>query len=193
MKLSRDFYAQPTDLVARHLLGKYLVHAHPDGTTVGKIIETEAYIGPDDKASHASRGPTPRAAIMFGPPGFAYIYLIYGMYHCLNVVTEAADYPAAVLIRAVEPLAGIALMQERRQISEVRQLTNGPGKVCQAFAIDRRLNGFDLVGAVLYIEDDGEIPDAIVATTRVGVDYAGPWKDKPWRFYVRDHPAVSKR
>jgi DNA-3-methyladenine glycosylase len=193
VKLSRDFYAQPTEFVARLLLGQYLVHAHRDGITVGKIVETEAYIGPDDKASHASRGPTPRAAIMFGPPGFAYIYLIYGMYHCLNVVTEAHDYPGAVLIRAVEPLTGIALMQERRQLSETRRLTNGPGKVCQAFAIDRHLNGLDLAGDVLYIEDGGERPPDIVTTTRVGVDFAGPWKDKPWRFYVRGHPCVSKR
>jgi DNA-3-methyladenine glycosylase len=130
---------------------------------------------------------------MFGPPGFAYIYLIYGMYHCLNVVTEAHDYPGAVLIRAVEPLTGIALMQERRQLSETRRLTNGPGKVCQAFAIDRHLNGLDLAGDVLYIEDGGERPPDIVTTTRVGVDFAGPWKDKPWRFYVRGHPCVSKR
>lgn len=192
MKLARDFYAQSTELVARQLLGKYLVRQHPHGVTMGKIVETEAYIGPEDKASHASRGRTPRAAIMFGPPGFAYIYLIYGMHHCLNIVTEVEGYPAAVLIRAVEPIAGLELMRQRRQISHKRLLTNGPGKVCQAFAIDRQLNAADMCGDVLFVEDRGEPPGHVVATTRIGVDYAGPWKDKPWRFYVRDHPSVSK-
>jgi DNA-3-methyladenine glycosylase len=193
VKLDRAFYAQPTEQVAQQLLGKYLVRVHADGVTAGKIVETEAYIGPEDKASHASRGPTPRAAIMFGPPGFAYVYLIYGMYHCLNVVTEAEGFPAAVLIRAVEPRAGIELMQRRRQSRTIHQLANGPGKVCQAFAIDRRLNGADLGGDVLFIEDHGEPVGDIVAATRVGVEYAGPWKDKLWRFYVRHHPSVSKR
>jgi len=192
VKLARDFYAQSTELVARQLLGKYLVRQHPHGVTMGKIVETEAYIGPEDKASHASRGRTPRAAIMFGPPGFAYIYLIYGMHHCLNIVTEAEGYPAAVLIRAVEPIAGLELMQQRRQSSHKRLLTNGPGKVCQAFAIDRQLNAADMCGDVLFVEDRGEHPSHVVATARIGVDYAGPWKDKPWRFYIRDHPSVSK-
>jgi DNA-3-methyladenine glycosylase len=193
VKLTRDFYAQPTACVARQLLGTLLVRVHPQGITAGMIVETEAYIGPEDQASHASRGPTPRAAIMFGSPGFAYIYLIYGMHHCLNVVTEAEDYPAAVLIRAVEPIAGVDLMQKRRQINERRLLTNGPGKLCQAFAIDRHLNAADLCADVLFIENSGEPPDDIVATTRVGVDYAGPWKDQLWRFYIRDHSSVSKR
>lgn len=193
MKLTRDFYVQPTEFVARELLGKYLVRVHADGITVGRIIETEAYIGLEDKASHASRGPTPRAAIMFGPPGFAYIYLIYGMHHCLNVVTEAEDYPAAVLLRAVEPIAGIELMQRRRPTTKIHLLTNGPGKICQSFAIDRRLNAADMCGDVLFIEDHGEPPGDIVASTRVGVDFAGPWRDKLWRFYVRDHLSVSKR
>ena len=193
MKLGRDFYAQPTAFVARQLLGKYLVRAHPDGITAGKIVETEAYIGSEDKASHASRGLTPRAAIMFGPPGFAYVYLIYGMHHCLNVVTEDEGYPAAVLLRAVEPQAGIELMQKRRQTTKVHLLTNGPGRVCQAFAIDRCLNATDMCGEVLFIEDRGEPPDDIMATTRIGIDKAGPWRDKLWRFYVCDHASVSKR
>jgi DNA-3-methyladenine glycosylase len=193
VKLPRLFYDQPTLQVAQALLGTLLVHRHPEGTTAGKIIETEAYVGPEDKASHASRGRTPRSLIMFGPPGFAYVYLIYGLHHCLNVVTEPQDYPAAVLIRAVEPIAGIQLMQARRGISDVRQLTNGPGKVCQAFAIDRCLNGADMCSDNLYVEDRHDIPSAIVASTRVGVDYAGPWKDKCWRFYIAGHAGVSKR
>jgi DNA-3-methyladenine glycosylase len=192
VRLPRSFYEQPTVQVAQRLLGTLLVHRHPSGVTTGKIVETEAYVGPEDKASHASRGRTPRSAVMFGPAGFAYVYLIYGMHHCLNVVTEAQDYPAAVLIRAVEPIAGVALMMTRRGMADVRQLTNGPGKVCQAFAIDRSLNGTDVCGDTLYIESGGDLPPDIVVTTRVGVEYAGPWKDTPWRFYIAKHPAVSK-
>jgi DNA-3-methyladenine glycosylase len=131
--------------------------------------------------------------MMFGPAGFAYVYVIYGMHHCLNAVTEAEDYPAAVLIRAVEPCEGLELMRARRQVQDVRHLTNGPGKVCQAFGIDRDLNGNDLCGDVLCIEDRGTSPSDIVVTTRVGVDSAGPWKDMPWRFYIAGHPGVSKR
>jgi DNA-3-methyladenine glycosylase len=193
MQLARAFYAQPTLWVAQQLLGKYLVRVHADGLTAGLILETEAYVGLDDKASHASRGRTPRSAMMFGPAGFAYVYVIYGIHHCLNAVTEAEDYPAAVLIRAVEPCEGLELMRVRRQVHDVRHLTNGPGKVCQAFGIDRGLNGSDLCGDVLCVEDRGTSPADIVVTTRVGVDYAGPWKDMPWRFYIAGHPGVSKR
>jgi DNA-3-methyladenine glycosylase len=192
MRLPRDFYDQPTVQVAQRLLGTFLVHRHPDGITAGKIVETEAYVGPEDKASHASRGRTLRNAVMFGPAGFAYVYLIYGLHHCLNVVTEGQDYPAAVLIRAVEPVAGLELMRARRGLADVRLLTNGPGKVCQAFAIDRSLNGTDMCGETLYIEDRGDLPSDIVAARRVGVDYAGPWRDKPWRFYIAKHAGVSK-
>jgi DNA-3-methyladenine glycosylase len=193
VKLARNFYEQPTAEVARQLLGKYLVRVDADGARAGMILETEAYIGLEDKASHAWRGLTPRNRIMFGPAGFAYIYLIYGMHHCLNIVTEQEDYPAAVLIRAVQPSEGIALMQKGRQILDSRALTNGPGKVCQAFGIDRTLNGLDMCGETLFIEDRGTAVVDIVVTTRVGVEYAGPWKDQPWRFYVAHHPGVSKR
>jgi DNA-3-methyladenine glycosylase len=193
LRLSRAFYEQPTVEVARQLLGKYLVRIDDAGVRAGMILETEAYIGPDDKASHASRGRTPRTSVMFGPAGFAYIYLIYGMHHCLNIVTEREDYPAAVLIRAVEAGEGLELMREQRPILDVRRLTNGPGKLCQAFGIDRRLNGLDLCGEALFIEDRSTSLIDIVATTRVGVDYAGPWKDKPWRFYIAGHPGVSVR
>jgi DNA-3-methyladenine glycosylase len=193
LRLSRAFYEQPTVEVARQLLGKYLVRIDAAGVRAGMILETEAYIGPDDKASHASRGRTPRTSVMFGPAGFAYVYLVYGMHHCLNVVTEQEGYPAAVLIRAVEPSEGMALMQKERPAPDVRRLTNGPGKLCQAFGIDRRLNGLDMCGEALFVEDrDTRLVD-IVVTTRVGVDYAGPWKDKPWRFYIAGHPGVSIR
>jgi DNA-3-methyladenine glycosylase len=193
LRLSRAFYEQPTVEVARQLLGKYLVRIGAAGVRAGMILETEAYVGPDDKASHASRGRTPRTSVMFGPAGFAYVYLVYGMHHCLNVVTEQEGYPAAVLIRAVEPSEGMALMQKERPAPDVRRLTNGPGKLCQAFGIDRRLNGLDMCGEALFVEDrDTRLVD-IVVTTRVGVDYAGPWKDKPWRFYIAGHPGVSIR
>jgi DNA-3-methyladenine glycosylase len=192
VKLPRAFYEKPTVEVARQLLGKYLVRKHPDGTTVGRIVETEAYVGPEDKACHASRGRTPRTEVMFGPAGHAYVYFIYGFYNMLNLVTEAVDHPAAVLIRAVEPVKGIVLMKQRRQSEIVRDLAKGPGRLCEAFGIDRTLNGADLCGNVLFVEDRGQPAPKCVARPRIGVDYAGKWKDKPWRFLVRDNGFVSK-
>ena len=193
MKLPRPFYQQPTIEVARQLLGKYLVRKHPDGTTAGQIVESEAYIGPEDKACHASRGRTPRTEIMFGRAGHAYIYLIYGFHYMLNIVTEKEDFPAAVLIRAVEPLVGIQLMQARRRTEKLHNLASGPGKLCEAFAIDRTLNGDDICGKILYVEDRGEPAPKIVAGPRIGVDYAGKWKLKPWRFLVRGNGFVSRQ
>ena len=192
MKLPRSFYEQPTIEVARQLLGKYLVRKHPDGTTVGRIVETEAYIGPQDKACHASRGRTPRTEIMFGRAGHAYVYMIYGFHYMLNIVTEAADFPAAVLIRAVEPLEGLPLMQSRRHTERLHSLASGPGKLCRAFAIDRTLNGNDVCGKVLYLDDHGEPAPKVVTTPRIGVDYAGKWKHKPWRFLIKGNEFVSK-
>ena len=193
VKLARDFYEQPTVQVAQQLLGKYLVRVHPDGVTAGMILETEAYVGLEDKACHASRGLTRRNAVMFGPAGFAYVYVIYGMHHCLNAVTEPEAYPAAVLIRALQPCEGLELMRARRQKQDVHLLANGPGNLCQAFGIERGLNGIDLCGDVLFVEDRGSSPADVVATTRVGIEYAGPWKDMPWRFYISGHLGVSKR
>jgi DNA-3-methyladenine glycosylase len=193
LKISRSFYEQPTVDVARQLLGKYLVRKHPDGKTVGRIVETEAYVGPHDLACHAARGRTARTEIMFGRPGHAYVYFIYGMYHCLNIVTEEIDHASAVLIRALEPVEGIDLMKKRRRSEELRNLANGPGKLCLALAIDKALNGADMCGGnVLYVEDRGEAKLKISATPRIGVDYAGKWKDKPWRFLVRGSEFVSK-
>ncbi len=193
MKIPRRFYEQNTLEVARQLLGKTLVREHAEGATVGRIVETEAYIGPEDKACHASRGRTPRTEIMFGRAGHAYVYLIYGFHYMLNIVTEAPDFPAAVLIRAVEPLEGLELMRARRKTENVRGLASGPGKLCQAFAIDRKLNGDDMCGEVLYVEDRGEPARKIVTTPRIGVDYAGKWKRKPWRFVIDGNEFVSKR
>ncbi len=192
MKIPRAFYLQPTLDVARQLLGKHLVRKHEEGTTVGRVVETEAYIGPEDKACHASRGRTPRTQIMFGNAGYAYVYLIYGFHHMLNIVTEAADFPAAVLIRAVEPLQGVELMAKRRGTQERRNLASGPGKLCQAFAIDRTLNGSDLCGQLLYLADSGKPAPKFVTTPRIGVDYAGEWTHKPWRFVVNGSDFISR-
>lgn len=192
VKMPRSFYAQSTLEVARQLLGKYLVRQHGQGRTVGRIVETEAYVGPQDKACHAARGRTARTEVMFGEPGHAYVYFIYGFYNMLNIVTEREGYPAAVLIRAVEPVRGISLMKLRRGTDEPRKLTNGPGKLCQAFCIDRSLNGGDLCGNILYVRDTGEPPPNIIATPRIGVDYAGEWKDRPFRFLIGGNGFVSK-
>jgi DNA-3-methyladenine glycosylase len=178
--------------VARQLLGKHLVRKHEQGITVGRVVETEAYIGPNDKACHASRGCTPRTQIMFGDAGYAYVYLIYGFHHMLNIVTEAPNLPAAVLIRAVEPVKGMDLMAARRGTQERRNLASGPGKLCQAFAIDRSLNGKDLCGRELYLIDPGDPPPNFSTTPRIGVDYAGEWTHKPWRFIIPDNKFVSK-
>ena len=193
MKLSRSFYAQPTIRVARQLLGKYLVRSHPDGKTVGKIVETEAYVGPHDLACHASKGRTARTEVMFGPPGHAYVYFIYGVYYCLNIVTEEVGHASAVLIRAIEPIEGIELMQKRRGTEKLQSLASGPGKLCLAMAIDKALNAADMRGSVLYVEDRGEPAPKIISTPRIGVDYAGKWKDKPWRYLIRGSEFVSKR
>jgi DNA-3-methyladenine glycosylase len=191
--LPRSFYEQTTIKVAKQLLGKYLVHKHVDGELVGRIVETEAYIGPQDLACHASKGRTKRTEVMFGPAGHAYVYFIYGFYNMLNLVTEANDFPAAVLIRAVEPVCGVERMKLHRKQESLRNLASGPGKLCQAFAIDRSHNGADLCAKSLYIEDRAEPAPRFKATPRIGVDYAGKWKDKPYRFIVRESEFVSKR
>lgn len=191
--LPRSFYARDTIDVARDLLGKVLVREMPVGRMAIKIVETEAYCGPNDKACHASKGMTDRNKVMFGEPGHAYVYFIYGMYYCLNLVTENDGYPAAVLIRAGEPLEGIDIMRALRPKAKKQEdLTSGPGKLCMAMGIDRALNGADLCKkGPLYVED-GRFEDIkIVSCPRIGVDYAGEYKDKPWRFYVKDSPFVS--
>jgi len=193
LKLSRPFYEQSTIDVAKQLLGKFLIHRHADATLVGRIVETEAYLGPHDLACHAAKGRTKRTDVMFGAAGHAYVYFIYGFYNMLNLVTEAKDYPAAVLIRAVEPVRGIEQMKQNRKNELLHHLASGPGKLCQAFAIDRSLNGADVCGKVLYLEDQGGSMPKFDATPRIGVDYAAQWKDKPLRFVVRDSKFVSQR
>ena len=194
--LGRSFYDRPALDVARDLVGRVLVHRRPEGLTAGRIVETEAYIGPDDRASHASRGKTRRNAAMFGPPGHAYVYLVYGMHWCLNLVTGPEGAPAAVLLRAVEPVEGIERMRARRtKARRDQQLTSGPGRLCQAFAIDGSLDGADLCAAdsTLYVEGRGRRAGVLVTAPRVGVSYAGDWADKPFRFYEDDCAFVSVR
>jgi len=199
-RLPRRFYGQRTTDVARKLLGRRLARVVDGVRLSGVIVETEAYAGLDDKASHASRGRTPRTAIMYGPPGHAYIYCIYGMYHCLNFVTERDGYPAAVLVRAVEPVEGLDQMRgnraspARRTPLKDRDLARGPGRLCMAMEIDRTLNGADLRDDAIFVEAGPGGPSSqIVARPRVGVDYAEGCRDWPWRFYVADSQFVSKR
>jgi DNA-3-methyladenine glycosylase len=177
VKLHRDFYGGEVVDVAQSLVGKWLVH----GTRAGRIVEVEAYGNEKDKASHARFGPdSSRSSIMFGPPGFSYVYLIYGMYDCFNIVTGPDGSPSAILIRAVEP-AGKVLVR-----------TDGPGRLCRALGITRALHGLDLTGNALWLEDRGGAAPKIRASARIGVDYAGAWAKRRWRFFDADSKHVSK-
>lgn len=179
--LPRPFYDRDTVAVARDLLGQHLVHVVRGKARIGRIVEVEAYLGPHDRAAHSARGLTPRTRTMFGPPGHAYVYLIYGIHHCLNVVTEAEGHASAVLIRALEPVANL----DGR--------TAGPGLLCKALGIDRRHDGMDLTGKTLFITAPAEPGEfAIVKRPRIGVDYAGAWARRLLRFYIRGNAFVSK-
>ena len=192
-KLSRPFYSRSALDVASDLLGKVLVRRLSRRNLSGKIVETEAYVGPHDLACHASKGHTPRTAVMFGEAGHAYVYMIYGFHFCLNIVTERAGYPAAVLIRAIEPLENADVMRRLRgNPKKDTDIGSGPGKLCKAMSIDKNLNGENLLGRTLWIEDRNLDPGTIRTSPRVGVDYAGEYKDKPWRFYVDGNPHVSR-
>jgi DNA-3-methyladenine glycosylase len=180
-KLPRSFYAPGTLDIARDLIGMHLVHDDGRTVRVGRIVETEAYMGPEDLAAHSSRGRTARTEVMFGEPGHAYVYFIYGVWYCLNVVTAAAGVPHAVLLRALEPVSGIT------------DKTWGPGLLCRAMNIDKRLNGVDLLGDVLWLERPAGARRRVRVTRgrRIGVDYAGEWADRPWRFFDSASPYVS--
>ena len=194
-RLSRDFFARDTLAVARELLGQRLVRVLNGKRLAGRVVEVEAYVGEEDQASHASCGRTRRNAPMYGPPGHAYVYFIYGMHHCLNVVTGREGYPAAVLIRAMEPLEGIEEMRARRGDRPDVQLTSGPARLCQALEIDRRFDGADLcaLDALLFLEKDAAMADDAVAIgPRVGVCGDEVALTVPWRFYVRDSQHVSR-
>ncbi len=195
MKLKREFYERDTLVVARELLGKYLVRESADGKTIGKIVETEAYIGPHDAAAHTYKGRrTDRTEVAFGRGGHAYVYMIYGMYHCFNIVTNTAGKPEMVLLRALEPIEGLELMKKRRGTSDIRKLCNGPGKLCLAMDITRLDHGTDLCEDRLYLCDNAPVPEEdIVCTPRINVDYAGEAASYPWRFYIRGNRFVSRK
>ena len=184
MALGKQFFSKPTVDLAKALLGKYLVY----GDVRGKIVETEAYLYRGDPGCHASRGLTPRNAPMFGPAGRTYVYLIYGMYHCLNIVSGKTGEGEAVLIRALEPIQGIKIMQKRRKTAKIENLCSGPGKLTQAFGITREHNNLSLLDGDLRIEGSREKPE-IVTTTRIGLS-AG--KELELRFYIKDNIFVSK-
>ena len=175
--LPRSFYGRDTITVARELLGKYLVHAN----RIGRIVEVEAYLGPHDRAAHSAKGLTERTRVMFGPPGHAYVYLIYGMYHCMNVVTEREGHGSAVLLRAIEP------------IQNIEERTQGPGLLCKAMRIDKRLNAHDLLSGDFYIAAPLKTETVtIVRKPRIGVDYAGHWAKRFLRFYIKGNPFISR-
>lgn len=181
-KLTRSFYNRDTITVAQDLLGCHLVHRIQGVERIGKIVEVEAYLGQEDLAAHSSKGITKRTSTMFGPPGHAYIYLVYGIYYCFNVVTEPEGRGTAVLFRALEP------------VLNVEGKTQGPGLLCKAMALDKQFNGHDLVSDDLYITDAlYEKPKQIIAAPRIGVDYAKDWAHKLLRFYINDNSFVSKK
>lgn len=181
-RLPREFFARAATEVAPEPLGKLLVHQTGLGLQIGRIVEVEAYLGRHDLAAHSSRGITPRTQVMFGPPGHAYVYLVYGMHHCMNVVTGPQGSGAAILLRALEPVQGVSLN------------TRGPGRLARAMGIDKRHYGLDLCAAdsCLYLADDGYRPLAVLTSPRIGVDYAGEWAQKPLRYYMGESSWVSK-
>jgi DNA-3-methyladenine glycosylase len=181
-RFTHEYFAQDPLLVAPALLGSVLVHIDEEGIKrCGIIVETEAYRGEEDQACHARVGRTKRTETMYGPPGYAYVYLIYGMYHMFNVVTWPEGRPSAVLVRALLPLEGND------------GHTNGPGKLCRALHITRKHNGIDLQGSTLYVVPGTSPPESMIATApRVGIDYAGEWAKRPWRFAIAGNPNISK-
>ena len=195
-KLPREFYTRPNVLhVTRDLLGKLLVVPTRNGKRVsGRIVEVEAYRGPEDRAAHSYGGRrTRRTEPMYGIGGTAYVFFVYGMYYQFNVVTGVADTPHAVLIRALEPVEGIELMRKRRRSQPDHNLTNGPGKLTIALGIDRSLDGADLLANRVWLEEGERIARSrIISGPRIGIDYAAEWINKPWRFWLRDNPFVSK-
>ena len=181
-KLPRTFYDRDTITVAKELLGKYLVHVANGVERIGKIVEVEAYLGPHDLASHTAKGRTERTKIMFGPPGHVYIYLIYGMYYCMNVVTEGEGHGTAVLLRAIEP------------IKNIEGRTQGPGLLCKALNLNKRYNAHDLLSDDLYIAQPSETETiTIVKKARIGVAYARHWAKRLLRFYIKNNSYVSKK
>lgn len=195
-KLSNRFFRAPAVELAERLLGTILVSRVGSVRTAGRICEVEVYRGEEDRACHARNGPTPRNRVMYGPPGFAYIYVIYGMYHCLNIVAEPRSYPAAILIRALDPVEGIETMRRRRLRGRrghggppagALELATGPGRLCQALGLDRRHDGTDLTGETLFLEAGRRLPrTSIERAPRVGLTEAcGDWRFRPWNLSYR--------
>jgi DNA-3-methyladenine glycosylase len=177
--LPRSFYERDTILVARELLGCYLVHVVEGAELIGRIVEIEAYLGPHDAAAHSSKGLTPRTKVLFGEPGHAYVFLIYGLHRCMNIVT-GRQAGSAVLLRALEPVRNLT------------GNTRGPGLLCRAMQIDLALNGHDLVSTDFFVAAAGGAPPEIVERERIGVAYAGDWARRLLRFYIKDNPFISK-
>ncbi|MFQ6108398.1 MAG: DNA-3-methyladenine glycosylase [Candidatus Aminicenantales bacterium] len=192
MALSVSFFSRPTLEVLEDLMGMILVRISEEGVTSGVIVEAEAYRGEDDPASFAFKGRKRRSEMLYHSPGYAFVYLTYGIHHMLNVITEEENFPAAVLIRAVEPLAGIPLMRERRHSESLEDLCSGPAKICQAFAIDTSLNGVPLFSrrSPLYIKERRIRKRGLVWSSRIGIRQG---KEKLWRVFLKDSPFVSVR
>ena len=191
--INRIFYTRDTLKVAKAILGKILVRRTPLGFLTGKIVEAEAYRGTDDPASHSFRGKTIRNEVMFGKPGITYVYFTYGNHHCLNIVTEKSDIPAAVLIRAIEPLKGLESMKRNRSVEKIIDVASGPGKLTKAFQITRKDNNIDVTDSSSNISIHTPIEEKsyqIIQTTRIGIRLA---QELPWRFYIKGNPHVSKR
>lgn len=187
--IPRSFYDREARVVARDLLGTIFVRQEPEGELRGRIVETEAYEGRNDPGSHAFRGPTERTQVMFGPAGHLYVYRSYGVHWCVNVVTNATGDAGAVLLRALEPIAGIDRMRARRDRTALEDLCSGPGKLCQAYGITREQNGVDLESRLIWIEDDGFDASDVVTTARVGLS-AG--RETQLRFFLRGNAFVSR-
>jgi DNA-3-methyladenine glycosylase len=187
-KLPRSFFDRPTLEVSSDLIGKYIVYESPDGRLSARIVEVEAYIGKDDPACHAARGKTARNGVMFGQPGHSYIYFIYGMYHCLNFVTEREGFPAAVLLRGAEPEEGLEIMRDNSPRHNRIGLLNGPGKLCRSFGLTRQQNGLDLTGDILYLENCNEAGTVIARSQRVGINVG---RELLYRFFDKNSDAVS--
>ncbi|MEY8423591.1 DNA-3-methyladenine glycosylase [Lachnospiraceae bacterium 38-14] len=194
VKLAREFYNRDVLLVAEEILGKTLVHVTKEGTAKGKIVEVEAYNGLCDKAAHSYKNlRSKRTEIQFGQGGYAYVYLIYGMYHCMNIVTNRENLPEVLLLRALEPFEGIDLMKARRKTDKIKNLCSGPGKLCQAMGITKDNYGEDLCGDSFYLEDTPALkPEEIDRTKRINIDYAQEAKDFLWRFSIKGNSFVSR-
>jgi DNA-3-methyladenine glycosylase len=195
MKLTRDFYLVNGVTLAENLIGKVLVHASAEGITKGIIVETEAYMGDIDDAAHSYRGKKDgRTNIQYGEGGYAYIYLIYGMHYCMNIVANKEERPEAVLIRALEPIEGLDLMKQRRNTDKLHNLCNGPGKLCQAMGINKSHYGIDLCDNTIYLETQYNSDQAeVIASKRINIDYAQQSKDNLWRFTRKDNKFISTK